>query len=133
MSIFEHLLAKFSNPVPPKRGFQLDAGLIESLQVLAVCERRSEKEVVEDLLTVGLARRAAAEAYVKTWHQLTPREQQVVALTCLNFINKEIAVRLSIAPETVKTHVRSALHKFSVHNKADLRRLLVDWDFSDWK
>jgi DNA-binding CsgD family transcriptional regulator len=50
----------------------------------------------------------------------------------LNFTNRQIAARLQITPETVKTHVRNVLHKFDLHSKAELRRSLADWDFSAW-
>jgi len=133
MSFIERLMAALGNLPSPKRLFQFDDELIESLQALAAREQRSEQEVAQDLLAAGLAQRNAAEAFVQIWRGLTRREQQVVALTCLNCTNREIAARLSVSPETVKSHVRSALHKFGVRNKADLRRMLDDWDFSDWK
>jgi two-component system response regulator NreC len=133
MSFFERLLSALGNLPLSKRVFQFDDELVDSLQELAARERRSEQDVAQDLLAAGLAQHNAAEAFVGTWQSLTRREQQVVALTCLSYTNKEIAARLSLSPETVKSHVRSALHKFGVHNKADLRRMLDDWDFSDWK
>jgi two-component system response regulator NreC len=133
MSFFERLLSALGNLPLSKRVFQFDDELLDSLQELAARERRSEQDVAQDLLAAGLAQHNAAEAFVGTWQSLTRREQQVVALTCLSYTNKEIAARLSLSPETVKSHVRSALHKFGVHNKADLRRMLDDWDFSDWK
>ena len=46
--------------------------------------------------------------------------------------NRQIAARLMISPETVKTHLRNAQYKFDVHSKAELRALLSDWDFSAW-
>jgi DNA-binding CsgD family transcriptional regulator len=66
------------------------------------------------------------------WGFLSAREQQVAALTCLNFTNRQIAARLRITPETAKTHVRNVLRKFDLHSKAELRRALADWDFSAW-
>jgi two-component system nitrate/nitrite response regulator NarP len=63
---------------------------------------------------------------------LSPREQQVVALTCLNLTNRQIAAKLVITPETAKTHVRNILRKFNLHSKVELREALSDWDFSDW-
>ena len=66
------------------------------------------------------------------WQQLTPREQQVAALVCLNYTNHQIAARLSISPDTVKLHVHNLLAKFDLHRKADLRVALSDLDFSVW-
>lgn len=133
MSFIERVLAALGNFAAPRRLFQFDDELVESLEALAAREQRSEQEVARELLAAGLAQRHAAEAFVATWQSLTQREQQVVALTCLNYTNRQIALRLSLSPETIKSHVRSALRKFGVSNKADLRQLLADWDFSEWK
>lgn len=133
MSFFERLLAALGNLPAPRRLYEFNDELVQSLQELATREQRSEQEVAQELLAAGLAQRQAAEAFVDTWQSLTSREQQVVALTCLNYTNRQMAARLSLSPETIKSHVRSALQKFDVHNKADLRQLLVDWDFSQWK
>jgi DNA-binding CsgD family transcriptional regulator len=103
-----------------------------SLQDLARRERRPEGEIAADLLSIALVQREAAEANLRRWEKLTPREQQVVALVCLNLTNQEIAGRLYVSPETVKTHIRNVLYKFNLHSKADLRFLLSDWDFSSW-
>ena len=60
------------------------------------------------------------------------REQQIAALACMNYTNRQIAAHLFISPETVKTHMRNVLRKFDLHSKAELRQTLGDWDFSSW-
>jgi DNA-binding CsgD family transcriptional regulator len=68
------------------------------------------------------------------WSQLTPRERQVARLVCQTSYtrtNAEIAASLAISPETVKIHVRHVLSKFNLHSKAELRRALDGWDFSE--
>ena len=65
------------------------------------------------------------EAILRTWQRLTPREKQIALLTAQNLTNKEIAYKLTISPDTVKTHVRNALEKFNLSSKADLRLVLV--------
>jgi len=57
-------------------------------------------------------------------NNLTPREQDVTALICLNFTSRQIAARLHIFPETVKTHVERVLSKFNVPDHNTLRMLL---------
>jgi DNA-binding CsgD family transcriptional regulator len=99
---------------------------------LARRELRPEDEIAADLLTNAIARHQAAEANLRRWHGLTPREQEVSALTCLNLTNVEIAKCLMISPETVKTHVRNVLAKFNLRSKDELRQVLGDWDFSAW-
>jgi len=56
----------------------------------------------------------------------------VAALACLNFTNRQIAARLSISPQTVKSHMRNLLLRFELHSKVELRQVLSDWDFSEW-
>jgi DNA-binding CsgD family transcriptional regulator len=114
------------------RTYDLEVDLSDSLQALAERERRSEGEVAADLLSIALVQREMAEANLRRWEALTPREQQVTALICLNLTNQQIAERLYISSETVKTHIRNVLYKFNLHSKADLRHLLSDWDFSAW-
>jgi DNA-binding CsgD family transcriptional regulator len=43
-----------------------------------------------------------------------------------------MAARLSLSPETIKTHVRNVLGKFGLKRKSDLRHILAGWDFSAW-
>lgn len=103
-----------------------------ALQDLAAREMRSEDEIATDLLSVAIARRQTAESNLLRWKELTQREQQVSALTCMNLTNIEIAEQLMISPETVKTHIRNVLAKFNLHSKGELRQFMGDWDFSAW-
>jgi len=56
--------------------------------------------------------------------RLTPREQEVLNLILTGQSNRQIAERLFLSPETVKTHVRHILAKTGASHKADLRTLL---------
>ena len=103
-----------------------------ALRELSKRELRPEDEIAADLLANALARHQAAEENLLRWRALTPREQEVSALTCLNFTNVQIADHLMISPETVKTHIRNVLSKFKLHSKNELRQNLSDWDFSAW-
>jgi DNA-binding NarL/FixJ family response regulator len=51
---------------------------------------------------------------------LTPRQRQVAELVSRGFTNTQIGERLSISPETVRTHVRQVLHALGLHRKSDL-------------
>ncbi len=55
---------------------------------------------------------------------LTERERQVALLAGRGCTNREIAAKLVISPETVKTHVRHILAKLNLENKLELRLLL---------
>jgi len=114
------------------RTFELDQELAETLQELAEQEQRPPGEVAGDLLSFALAQQRASSELVRRWRSLSPREQQVGALICLNLTNRQIASRLTISTETVKSHVRNVLRKFDVHSKVELSVLLSEWDFSAW-
>jgi DNA-binding CsgD family transcriptional regulator len=109
-----------------------DGEIGRALRELSQSELRPEDEIAADLLTNAIARHQAAEENLRRWRALTPREQEVSALTCLNFTNVQIADHLTISPETVKTHIRNVLAKFKLHSKNELRQNLSDWDFSAW-
>jgi DNA-binding NarL/FixJ family response regulator len=117
---------------PGKLTFPVDLSLARSLQTLAQQEQRPEEEVAAELLSYALAQRDAAGVYLPRWRTLSAREQQVVALICLGYTNREIAIRLVLSPETVKTHAQNALRKFELHRRSALRKALADWDFSAW-
>jgi DNA-binding CsgD family transcriptional regulator len=51
---------------------------------------------------------------------LTAREREVLALVAEGRTNKEIAERLFIAPNTVKTHVAALLTKLDADTRAQL-------------
>ena len=115
-----------------KRSFQINERLIASLQEQADLEQLSADELVDNLLTKGLQERQAMNARLRDWSALSSREQEVAALTCLNYTNRQIAAQLNISPETVKTHIRNALVKFNLRTKQDLKQSLAGWDFSAW-
>ncbi|HEY6766476.1 MAG TPA: response regulator transcription factor [Candidatus Sulfotelmatobacter sp.] len=52
-----------------------------------------------------------------TEHGLSRREQQLVQLLSDRLTNKEIAVRLNLAEQTVKNHVHSILRKVGAENR----------------
>ena len=112
---------------------QLDLPLIESLQDLAEREQRTKEAVAADLLLLALRQRQAAEANLLCWGLLSPREQEVAALVCLNYTNAQIASHLNISPSTVKAHIRNILRKFSLSSRSDLRLALAEWDFNAWR
>lgn len=93
---------------------------------------RAVRQIAVDILRFGMTYQWTVERNVRAWEQLTPREQEVAALICLGYTNDEIAGRLVITPNTVKSHVRNLLQKFDVNGKLELKGLLSHWDFSEW-
>ena len=116
-----------------RRFYELDADLHAALVDLAEQEQRPPEELQAELLERALAQRHTHGELWGHWQSLTPREQDVAALTCWGYTNRQIAARLGVSPETVKTHLRNALTKFNLHAKAELRMALEEWDFSGWE
>jgi DNA-binding CsgD family transcriptional regulator len=115
------------------RHFELDESLHAMLVALAEREQRPAQEVQADLLRTALAQQQRHGELYNRWQVLSPREQEVTALACRGYTNRQIAARLGVAEETVKTHVRNALVKFNLHGKGELRMALGEWDFSEWE
>ena len=111
----------------------LDASIQPVLESLAERQKSSPDEVISNLLEEAISRRQLDANLWRRWLSLSPREQQVTALTCLGETNPQIAARLGLAVETIRTHTRNAQIKFNVNSKADLRVLLSEWDFSAYE
>jgi DNA-binding CsgD family transcriptional regulator len=133
MSLLTRLLRALGYNPGSRLTFKLDQDSSRALKLVADEEKRPTKEVATDLLLAGLAQREAAINNLRYWHTLTPRQQQIASLVCLNYTNRQIATKLMISPETVKTHVSNILYKFNLRRKADIQNVLADWDFSDWE
>ncbi len=117
---------------PTRRLYGLDDRVFRAVHELAEREQRSENEVASTLLAFALEHRLAADENLERWWSLTPREQQVVALACKQYTNRQIAGLLVISTETVKTHIRNSVRKFGLRTKLELQQALEDWDFSGW-
>jgi len=79
--------------------------LLETIRAVHGGQRRLSSEVAAEI-----AAHAGDDA-------LTPREVDVLRLVAGGNANKEIAVRLSLTEETVKSHIRSVLAKLSANDR----------------
>lgn len=70
-------------------------------------------QIARDITPGG--RRRAREAV-----QLTPREQEVIALLSEGLSNKQMAARLGVAVHTVKSHVHNVLEKLALHSRLEV-------------
>jgi DNA-binding CsgD family transcriptional regulator len=118
--------------LPGPRHYELVENLQLTLRSLAEQQGRSEEDLAADLMARGLSQYYSSAQLWQAWETLSPRERDVVALTCLGSTNRQIAFQLGVSPETVKSHVRNVLAKFQLHSKVELRLVLAGWDFSWW-
>jgi DNA-binding CsgD family transcriptional regulator len=133
MELWKRLLALLRlQPGSQPRQFELDEPLHAALAERAGRDQLPLAQVQEELLRVGLEHLQNSDGLKQCWETLSQREQEVVALTCLDYTNRQMAARMHLAPATVKGYVRQALVKFHTHGKDELRMLLEQWDFSDW-
>src|SRR5437016_6133588 len=51
--------------------------------------------------------------------RLTPRQEQIVKLVAAGLGDKEIACRLGLAPNTVRTHLQRLFRECGLHNRAE--------------
>jgi len=134
MSIWRKLLSLIGlRPVSAPRKYQVSESMQVTLTTLAKYEGRPEDELIQDLVAAGLTQYYESEDLWRKWNSLTPREQDVAALVCIGFTNREIAVRLNFSLDTVKSRLRNILRKFNIHNRTDLRAMMAGWDFSAWQ
>jgi DNA-binding CsgD family transcriptional regulator len=135
MVLFQRIVRAIRNqffPDKTAKSFQLDVNTMRSLRFIADREQRSLEEIANQILDDALRSHEAQEENWLHWQSLTPREQEIAALVCLNYTTRQIASMLHISPETVKSHVERVLLKFDAADRQALRMILSGWDFSAW-
>jgi len=65
-----------------------------------------------------MSRNARSDAFESV--RMTPREREVINLIAEGLGNKEIATRLNIATDTVKSHVRNIMEKLMLHTRLQI-------------
>lgn len=84
----------------------------------AVCEGRAL--TLEEAVAYARRGRGGNARARSGWESLTGSEQTVVALVGEHLTNAEIAVRLLISVQTVKSHLNRAFAKLGVANRGQL-------------
>ena len=60
--------------------------------------------------------------------ELTNREKQALSMVIMGLTNLEIAQKLYISENTVKSHLNTAYKKLGVHSRAEAQRVITDPD-----
>jgi DNA-binding CsgD family transcriptional regulator len=127
--LFREILGVSQNPASL---VQLRPELLKAVEAIAAQNGRTIGEVANELIGHALYEHRLAESNLQTWEQLTQREREITALIWLGLTNPQIAGRLSISQNTVKTHIRNILVKFHANGKEALREKLYGLDLSEW-
>lgn len=129
---FDHIKDSLSRALrrPPKLEVSLDEDSLGMLREMTKGQEYDVEELASRLLTQIISERyQATDENIRHWESLSRRQQEVAALACLGYSNAEIAEKLHISPETVKTHMSEILRKFNVRGRHQLRHILRRWDF----
>jgi DNA-binding NarL/FixJ family response regulator len=92
--------------------------LFDAVRVVAAGEALLAPTVTRRLISEFARLRPAAPARPAAVGELTARETEVLRLLAEGLSNQEIAGRLVITEETVKTHVSRVLHKLALRDRA---------------
>lgn len=123
---------QFAKQEDAQRLVAIRPDLVDICTRIAAEERTTVAQVVNDMLLFAVNKRLSSDEQLLLWQQLTQREREVTALIWLGLTNTQIAGRLSVSPNTVKTHNKNILAKFGVSSKAALREKLSLLDLSEW-
>ena len=132
---FEFLVESISSTLlrSPKLKVKLDEDSLDMLDELVQGQAYGVEELATSLLIKAIHEYyQATSEKVRLWESLSERQQQVAALVCLRYTNDEIAEKLHISSDTVKTHVGNILRKFNVRSRYQLGYMLRRWDFNNF-
>ena len=91
--------------------------LIEAVRIIAAGDALLAPGVTRRLISEFAQRPAARPQPVRSFGDLTPRETEVLGLVAEGLSNPEIAARLVVTEETVKTHVSRILNKLGLRDR----------------
>jgi DNA-binding NarL/FixJ family response regulator len=132
---FEFLVESISSTLlrSSKLKVHLDQDSLDMLDELVQGQAYDVEQLATDLLTKAIHEYyQATNEKVHLWESLSERQQQVAALVCLRYTNDQIAKKLHISSDTVKSHVSNILRKFNVRSRYQLGYMLRRWNFSSF-
>lgn len=132
-----HLLGRLLRELPPASAVLIlaaDAGPYRALLassgrrgwgVLPPASPPGQIQAAMGAVLQGLCVFQPAEADQPLPEPLTPREQEIAVLLAQGQANKQIARRLHLSENTVKTHIAAIYGKTGVNNRAELAGLAI--------
>ncbi len=107
---------------------------LEQLQLLKLKEQQKSHDAMHETPPGNLAEAFAhPESFCKQFeedYELTQREFDVLKLICEGLSNDEIAKKLFISKNTVKTHIRNIYEKLNVTNRREIFKKLYQVNLS---
>ncbi len=94
------------------------------VEVTAVGRGRTQFHLWREMLPGALQIAPDAAASEPRADGLTQREREVALLVAEGLRSREVAERLAIAPQTVKSHLKTIFDKLGVRNRVELARRL---------
>ena len=92
--------------------------LVEAIRVVAGGEALPAPELTQRLIAASVPRASADGTGGELPWPLTEREAEILVLVARGLSNQEIATRLHLSTETVRTHVKRMYAKVGVHDRA---------------
>jgi DNA-binding NarL/FixJ family response regulator len=105
--------------------------LVEATRIVAGGQARIPPRMLGVLLHQLIDRRRHEDAALQRLSRLTWREKEVLGLLTEGLSREDIAGRLTISPETSRTHVQRVLTKLEVHSQLEAAALAVNCGFAD--
>ncbi|MFM8594754.1 MAG: response regulator [Chloroflexota bacterium] len=103
--------------------------VVDAINKLAEGEALLGQGEVIDLLRFAAQKRERDYGAVAALERLTPRERQVLEAVAEGLSDKEIAVKLSVSHETVRTHMVNILGKLGVDSRLQALLMAVRYGF----
>ena len=116
-----------------RRTYRLDDPFHIELNHIAIQENRTQEEMTASVLAAGMYQYRRKDELLRLWYSLSLRERDVTAFACLGLTNRQIAARMGVSPETVKSYLETVLYKLGLRGKAELRVLFADLGFEAWE
>jgi two-component system nitrate/nitrite response regulator NarL len=108
------------------------ADLLDALRMVARGGSYFSSQISDHLLSRFRRGNAGEAAPAPLSQRLTAREREVLRLVAAGRTSKEIAARLDIGVETVRSYRKSMMRKLGVNNIASLIQAAVQQDLTGW-